>query len=213
MTASGQLRQSDASIMVVDPDAGHRNLIEGLLKRGGWPVVAFASGEQALAAAARTTPPLIALIEVRLPDLSGYEVCHELKRLFGCAAAIILISEDRTDPSDIAAGLLLGADEYLAKPLRPNELRARIVAVMRRMAPPIDDTQLHRRGDLTPRELEVLQLLARGLDQTEIAKRLVISPKTVSKHIERILDKLPARSRAEAVAIAYQRNLHDDTLT
>ena len=58
----------------------------------------------------------------------------------------------------------------------------------------------------------MLQFLAHGLDQTEIAQRLVISPKTVGKHIEHILDKLPAHSRAEAVAIAYQRDLQGENV-
>jgi DNA-binding NarL/FixJ family response regulator len=57
---------------------------------------------------------------------------------------------------------------------------------------------------LTSREFEVLTLLSDGLDQTAIAERLVISPKTVGTHIERILGKLGARSRAQAVAIAYR---------
>ena len=75
-------------------------------------------------------------------------------------------------------------------------------------ATPLRRIGRERSGGLTRREMEVLQLLALGLDQPKIAERLVISPKTVSKHIEHILEKLPARSRAEAVAIAYQRGLH-----
>ena len=199
---------SGARIMVVDPDVQQRSFAEKLLERGGWRTEAFATGEEALDAA-RREPRQLVILEVRLPDISGYEVCRDVKEEFGDDIAIIFTSADRTEPSDKVAGLLLGADDYLAKPLAGSELLARVIAVLRR----VGATQPRkitgdRRGELTRRELEVLQLLAIGLDQPKIAERLVISPKTVSKHIEHILEKLPARSRAEAVAIAYQRGLH-----
>jgi DNA-binding NarL/FixJ family response regulator len=197
--------------MVVDPDVEQRDFAEKLLKRGGWHTETYAGGEEALAAVRRTRPQLV-ILEVRLADISGYEVCQELKEEFGEAIAVIFMSADRTEPSDKVAGLLLGADDYLAKPVSGSELLARVMAVLRRVTPEPDHrVSGERRGDLTRRELEVLQLLAIGLDQGKIAERLVISPKTVSKHIEHILEKLPARSRAEAVAIAYQRGLDAPT--
>ena len=78
-----------------------------------------------------------------------------------------------------------------------------------------DDVRLRWRGpaenlrypELTPRELEVLELMAGGLEQPEIAKRLVISPRTVGKHIQHILEKLDVHSRAQAVALAHLRGI------
>jgi DNA-binding NarL/FixJ family response regulator len=67
-------------------------------------------------------------------------------------------------------------------------------------------------SSLTPREREVLQLLAEGLEQSEIAERLVISSKTVASHIERILAKLGVRSRAQAVAAAFREGLVSNSL-
>ncbi|MHB1243420.1 MAG: response regulator transcription factor, partial [Gaiellaceae bacterium] len=83
-----------------------------------------------------------------------------------------------------------------------DELLARLRCVLRRSSPPAP-----AKGVLSRRELEVLTLLAEGLRQPEIAARLVISPKTVGTHIERILGKLDAHSRAQAVAIAYRLQL------
>ncbi len=202
---------SAGPITVVDSDVGQREFLKALLERGGWRVETYASGEQALAAAERERP-LLVLLEVRLDGMSGYEVFRQLKEQHGEELAVIFISHDRTEPTDVEAGLMLGADDYLAKPLQGSELLARVIAVLRRVTPATPREEPPRggraaRGDLTARELEVLRLLARGLDQRAIAQRLVIAPKTVGKHIEHILEKLPARSRAEAVAIAYQRRL------
>jgi DNA-binding NarL/FixJ family response regulator len=150
----------------------------------------------------------LVVLEVRLGDISGYEVCRALKEAFGDAIGIVFMSRDRTEPSDRVAGLLLGADDYLEKPLAGDELLARVRGLIRRLAPqPRPTADSAAESELTGRELEVLGLLADGLDQRTIAGRLFIAPKTVGKHIEHILQKLPARSRAEAVAIAYRRGL------
>lgn len=120
------------------------------------------------------------------------------------------MSFDRTEALDRAAGLLIGADDYLTKPISADELLARVRALLRRHAAreQASGTAAAGPSTLTAREMEVLHLLADGLGQDAIATELVVTPKTVAKDIERILLKLGARSRAEAVAIAYQRGLH-----
>jgi DNA-binding NarL/FixJ family response regulator len=197
----------DALILVADPDAGNRSFLDSVLQRAGFRVRFVPSGREALAAAKRERPRL-ALLEVQLGDISGYEVCRALKEDLGSAIQIIFLSADRNDPCDRIAGLLIGADDYLAKPVAGDELLARVRALARRADAHDDLTAPALRGELTKREFEVLRLLADGLDQSAIATQLVISHKTVGKHIEHILQKLPARSRAEAVAIAYRRGPH-----
>lgn len=190
-------------IFVVDPDVGQRRFIGRVLGRGGFRTESHATGEEALAAAHRE-PPRLVVLEVRLADISGYEVCRALKDAFGDAIGVVFMSKDRTEPSDRVAGLLLGADDYLDKPLAGDELLARVRGLLRRGAH-LRVVGAVDRSALTGREVDVLCLLAEGHDQGAIARRLYVTPKTVGKHIEHILQKLPARSRAEAVAIAYQR--------
>jgi DNA-binding NarL/FixJ family response regulator len=197
----------DGPVLVVDPDPAQRSLVRGLVKRAGFRSEAVATGEQALEAAKRQRPQLVVL-EVRLGDISGYEVCRALREEFGDTIGIMFVSADRTDPCDRVAGLMIGADDYLGKPLAGDELLARVRALARRAGAYDHLKAPALRNGLTQRELEVLHLLADGDDQHAIANKLFITPKTVGKHIEHILTKLPARSRAEAVAIAYQRGLH-----
>jgi DNA-binding NarL/FixJ family response regulator len=197
----------EAPVLVVDPDGDQRREVAAMLKRAGFRVKVIESGEEAIEEARRERPNLVVL-EVRLGDISGYEVCRSLKDQFGDAVGIIFVSRDRTEASDRVAGLMIGADDYLGKPLAADELVARARGVARRAGAHNHLDAPALRAGLTPRELEVLRLLAEGEDQRAIAKRLFVSPRTVAKHIEHILAKLPARSRTEAVAIAYQRGLH-----
>ncbi len=197
----------EAPVLVVDPDGEQRREVAAMLERAGFRVKVIESGEEALEEARRERPNLVVL-EVRLSDISGYEVCRSLKDQFGDAVGVIFVSRDRNESSDRVAGLMIGADDYLGKPLAADELVARARGLARRTSAYEHLKAPAVQAGLTQRELEVLQLLADGDDQEAIAKRLFVSPRTVGKHIEHILLKLPARSRAEAVSIAYRRGLH-----
>jgi len=190
-----------ATVLVVDDDDGHRELISTVLGRAGFSTVDAANGEDAMTAARRHQPRLVVL-DVRMPDLSGYEVCRRLRDEFGDTVSIVFLSGERTEGFDRAAGLLVGADDYLVKPFSPDELLARV-----RIRLPAAPEEPPVASDLTKRELEVLGLLAEGLSQKEIVATLVISSKTVAAHIQHILGKLGVHSRAQAVAHAYRRGL------
>jgi DNA-binding NarL/FixJ family response regulator len=196
----------EAPVLVVDPDGDQRREVAAMLERAGFRVKVIESGEEALEEARRERPNLVVL-EVRLSDISGYEVCRALKDQFGDAVGVIFVSRDRNESSDRVAGLMIGADDYMGKPLAADELVARSRGLARRAGAHDHLDAPALRAGLTPRELEVLQLLADGHNQQAIAEKLLVSPRTVGKHIEHILAKLPARSRTEAVAIAYRRGL------
>jgi DNA-binding NarL/FixJ family response regulator len=192
---------SDGIALVVDADEEFAALTASTLRRINLPVrVALTAGEAFEAMA--DGRPAIVLLEVILPDMTGYEVCRELRDAYGDELPIIFMSGTRTEPADRIAGLVIGANDYLSKPLEQGELLARVRNLVRRSGGP-------RRGHagLTNREQEVLQLLADGLDQRAIAERLVISPRTVATHLERIIAKAGVHSRAQAVAWAYRQGL------
>ena len=198
------MRADVGAILIVDHDVGFAAFAARLFERAGFSTAVAATGAEGVAAARSERPGLV-LLEVCLPDINGFEVSRQLRDEFGESLPIVFVSADRTDPLDRAAGLLVGGDDYLAKPCHPDELLARVRRLLSRSSNGRISWQ-RAPGDtsLTSRELEVLGLLAAGMRPQEIARDLVISPKTVASHVQRVLAKLGAHSRAEAVAIAYR---------
>lgn len=192
-------------LLIVDGDESRRETISNLLVEAGYTCREAPNGEDGLRAARHDEPTLVVLADV-LPSLASYEVCRALRDDFGEILPIIFISGLRKDPLDRVAGLLLGADDYIVEPFAPEEFVARVRRAVTRAAAfrSVNDREAHA---LTVREAEVLQGLASGLSQQQIAQQLIISPKTVGTHIQRILSKLDVHSRAEAVAVAYQRGI------
>jgi two-component system, OmpR family, response regulator len=191
-------------VLVVDDDPAMRALISELLAGSGLETVEAGDGDTGIAAA-RQRRPALAIVDVNMPRISGYELCRGLREAYGTDLPILFVSGERVESYDRVAGLLLGADDYLVKPFAPDELLVRVRGLLRRAGARVTGAAAF--DHLTVREREVLSLLAEGLDQREIAQRLAISPKTVGTHIERILNKLGVRNRAHAVAMAFRHEL------
>lgn len=186
-------------VLVADGDRKARADLAGLLEGAGFEVLEAGRGDEAIALA-QEGDPSVAILEIPLDVLSGYEVCRALKSNRGAGVGVMFLSGSRTESYDRVAGLLVGADDYLTKPYAPDELLVRVRRLEARTRPLASGI----REKLTPRETEVLRLLAQGLMQDEIAGRLAISSKTVSTHIEHVLRKLGVHSRAQAVALAFR---------
>jgi DNA-binding response OmpR family regulator len=190
-------------ILVVEDDDSLRELLADLLGQAGHDVRTASDGAEAVAGF-EADEPAVAILDVWLPLLSGYELCRRLRERYGAGVAVLFISGERTEAADRVAGLLIGGDDYLVKPFAPDELLARVAALVRRgNGTPRTDAA----SPLTRREQEVFALLARGLQNAEIAQLLVISPKTVATHVEHIYAKLGAHSRVQALAAGYRHEL------
>lgn len=199
------------SIVIVDSDEASRLSAVHVAVRLGYDARPTATSDGLLERLAGDRPTL-AIVEVELPgSANGLEVMRQLHAAFDDDLPVILVSASRTDALDRTAGLMLGADDYLAKPLDTSELLARVQRSLRRSGPARTngDAATNGRADLglSPREREILVLLADGRTQSQIATELVISPKTVATHIQHVLAKLGVHTRAQAVAKAYRIGL------
>ena len=194
-------RRRIAPVLIVDEDEEARRELASLLGDAGYPVVEATSGEEAIRIV-REQDVSLALLEVALENVSGYEVCRTIREEVGQDPRVMFISRDRTESYDRVAGLLIGADDYVAKPYAADELLARVRALLRHNQRPAVPA-----SGLTTREQEILTLLAEGLAPHEIADRLVISTRTVGTHVEHVFRKLGVRTRAQAVAVAFREGL------
>src|SRR2546427_5762460 len=111
-------------ILIVDDDPNVRALISNVLGEDGFAIFEAACGEEALHMA-REHMPRVVLLDVKMPGLSGYEVCRKLKDDFGDGMSVIFISGERREPFDRVAGLLLGGGDYPSKPFALEGLLAR----------------------------------------------------------------------------------------
>jgi DNA-binding NarL/FixJ family response regulator len=195
-----------AKVAVVDDDRRMRAAVSLLLREAGFAVVEAADGSSGLEAVYRNDPDAVVL-DISMPGLDGYEVCRRLRQRYGYGVGILFLSGSRCEAFDRAAGLDLGADDYLTKPFEPGELVARVLSLVRRVAAYKAVTPA--RHPLTPRQIEVLLLLAEGASPKDIAERLHVSQSTVRKHVERILGLLNVRSRSEAIAWAFREGIAD----
>ena len=184
-----------------------------------------ADGDEAVATAERTQPDVI-LMDVRMPRHDGLEAAKRLLdgRKDG-PRVLMLTTFDRDEY--VYEALRVGASGFVLKDIPPERLvdAVRVVAsgqallspsITRRLIeefvrrPPTSVRQRPREiEDLTPRELEILGLVARGLSNSEIATRAFVSELTVKTHVSRILMKLSLRDRVQAVVYAYENGLVD----
>lgn len=178
-------------------------------------VVATArSGPDAVDAYRREQPDVL-LCDYALPSMTALEVTERVRRVD--PAARVLILSAFSEPEKVSAAVAAGAAGYLTKTVEASSLPRQIRDVAAGNAA-FDSTTSkvlaeHMRGgggddeQLTLREREVLTLLAEGCTNTQVARRLFISPQTVKTHLERIYDKLDVSSRTRAVALAMQERL------
>ncbi len=172
---------------------------------------------------AASTVPDVILMDVRMPKRSGIEACVAIKDVAPTARIIMLTVSD--EEADLYDAVKNGASGYLLKDSSIDEVAQaiRVVADGQSLISPsmaiklLDEFKQMSRTDrqqvpsprLTDRELEVLKLVAQGLNNREIAKRLFISENTVKNHVRNILEKLQLHSRMEAVMYAVREKLLD----
>jgi DNA-binding NarL/FixJ family response regulator len=211
-------------VMVVDDQALVREGLMTLLDAAPdiTPVAAAADGEEAVKLCARHRPDVV-LMDLRMPKLDGVEATRRIRAAQPETEIVVLTTH--ADEASILDALRAGARGYLTKDAGIAEIARAVQAAADHQA--LLDPVVHSRlvaaagapkptsppptlpDDLTPREAEVLSLIARGLSNGEIAATLIVSEATVKTHINHLFAKIRVRDRAQAVHYAYTHGLAD----
>ena len=214
-------------VIMIDDHALFRVGLQGLLEQRGIEVIAaVAEGSEGIKLAQEIEPDII-LLDLRMPDMSGLEVLRKIKEKEIKIPVVMLTTSN--EEKDLVEALRNGAQGYLLKDMEPDELVSalrdiekgkNVVAqgltdVLARMVqgePMAEkDNKDNPFSELTPREMEILCLLADGQSNKVIARNLGISDGTVKLHVKAILRKLEVHSRVEAAVIAVEQGLRQSS--
>jgi DNA-binding NarL/FixJ family response regulator len=216
--------QSSPRVVIADDQTLVRTGFRMILRDAGIPVVAEAAdGAEAVAAVLKHHPDVV-LMDIRMPEMDGLEATRRILAAEPDSSCRIIILTTFDLDQYVYAALAAGASGFLLKHSSPEYLTAAIRMVRSGdalLAPSITRRLVERfalrdpsppplRRDLSglsPRELEVLRLLARGLSNAELATELTLSEATIKTHVARILAKLQLRDRVQAVVLAYETGL------
>ena len=226
-------------ILVAEDDSDIAELISHYLKKAGWSAHVAAAGDQALAYV-RNHPVDVVILDLMLPGMSGLDVCRGLRADRATAGVPIIMLTARTEEADRVKGLELGADDYVAKPFSPNELVARIRALVRRtrrsestdvvlrVGSTVVDLAKHTVSDqgrevrLTAKEFMLLQyllehrgrVLSRDLLLSDVwGYRYTGGTRTVDVHVRRLREKLPVLVDALVTVKQFGYKLADDEMS
>ncbi len=199
---------SDATVFLVDDDASIRDSLALLLSLRGFRTQVFANAE-AFIATYRPEWRGVLLTDLRMPGMSGLELYAKLRE--GGADLPVVVLTAHGDVATTRQAMKAGAFDFLEKPVDEDVLVDVLANAVREDADrhAVSDAERTARDKLqrlTPREAEVLKLLADGLQHREVAQRLSISPRTVEVYKARMMEKLQARSLAEIVRLAIESN-------
>jgi len=213
-------------ILVIDDDASVSKLVSDVLTEEGFSVTTASCGEDGIKKVHRSKPNLI-ILDLRLPDMDGFQICQTLKKDKSVSAIPIIMLTVKSTKSSTVAGLEMGADDYIVKPFNQEELVARVKTVLRRASGGEKVEEILRYGnmymnldkhtvfikdkkiDLTPMEFDLLQILVRKkghvlnrsfLLETVWGYEYFGTTRTVDVHIGRLREKLaPLGDKIETV--------------
>ena len=201
------------TILIIEDEPQIRRNIATLLELEGYRILEATNGIQGIEVARQGAPDLI-LCDITMPDMDGFAVIHVIRSIPALNAVPFIFLTAHSHPSEVRAGMNLGADDYLSKPFTAPHLLGAIESRMHRVKcllhaaqasqPHFESTEPLEELGLTPSEAKVLLWMAQAKSNADIAAILECTVGTVKKHAQRIFDKLGVDNRTAAMIVARE---------
>jgi DNA-binding NarL/FixJ family response regulator len=204
-------------LLLIDDDPNLILLVKDYLEFRGYEVVTAANGREALELLEKDTPDMI-ICDVMMPEMDGYSLVKHVREDPRISWIPVLFLSAKGQSHDRVKGLNTGADVYMVKPFEPEELVAQVESSLKQAARIADrpgksggeagpKIQVPFDVELTPTELRVVQYVARGMANREIADELNVSQRTIESHVSNMLGKTGLHNRTELARWAIENSM------
>ena len=211
-TSAGNHRR----LLLIDDDPNLILLVKDYLEFRGYEVVTAENGREALEVLEREIPDMI-ICDVMMPEMDGYSLVKHVREDSRTSWIPVLFLSAKGQSQDRVKGLNTGADVYMVKPFEPEELVAQVESSLKQAARIAErpgktgdngpKIQVPFDVELTPTELRVVQYVARGMANREIAEELNVSQRTIESHVSNMLGKTGLHNRTELARWALENNM------
>jgi DNA-binding NarL/FixJ family response regulator len=212
-TSAGNHRR----LLLIDDDPNLILLVKDYLEFRGYDVITAENGREALEVLEQETPDMI-ICDVMMPEMDGYSLVSAIRQDPKTSWIPVLFLSAKGQSQDRVKGLNIGADVYMVKPFEPEELVAQVESSLKQASRLIQHKD-SKGGDsspkiqvpfdveLTPTELRVVQFVARGMANREIAEELKVSQRTIESHVSNMLGKTGLHNRTELARWAIENGM------
>ncbi|BAS54543.1 MULTISPECIES: response regulator transcription factor [Leptolyngbya] len=212
-TSSGNHRR----LLLIDDDPNLILLVKDYLEFRGYEVVTAENGREALEVLEQDVPDMI-ICDVMMPEMDGYQLVSNIRQDPKTSWIPVLFLSAKGQSQDRVKGLNIGADVYMVKPFEPEELVAQVESSLKQASRLIQHKdakggenapkiQVPFDVELTPTELRVVQFVARGMANREIAEELNVSQRTIESHVSNMLGKTGLHNRTELARWAIENSM------
>jgi DNA-binding NarL/FixJ family response regulator len=209
-------QKDSKKLLLVDDDPNLILLVKDYLEFQGYEVVTAENGREALEILENQTPDMI-ICDVMMPEMDGYALVEKVRQDSRTSWIPFMFLSAKGQSQDRVKGLNTGADVYMVKPFEPEELVAQVESSLKQAKRLMKQNtakanegpkiQVPQNVELTPTELRVVQLLAQGMANKDIAEKLNVSQRTIESHVSNMLNKTNLKNRTELARWAIESRM------
>ncbi len=209
-------QKDNKKLLLIDDDPNLILLVKDYLEFRGYNVVTAENGREALEVLDQNIPDMI-ICDVMMPEMDGYSLVKHIRQEPHTNTIPVLFLSAKGQSQDRVKGLNEGADVYMVKPFEPEELVAQVESSLNQIKrlsqgrilgkDGVSTIQVPNNVELTPTELKVVQLVAKGMANREIAEQLNVSQRTIESHVSNMLNKTSLNNRTELARWAIESNM------